>query len=152
MSHDRNAFIRAVVLASLVAGVVAGLLARVAMSMLGAAGGSSMTAVVGRLTVEGTIRIVIVPVILGIPFAAFLRAIGRRWEGGSLVGSAALYGIGALVFPGLLLLTDAEFHIPGPNGSLGPWLFAIVFVVYGALVGVVGEWVLRRPARPATAA
>jgi hypothetical protein len=132
------------VVASLVAGVVSGLLARVAMSILGAAGGSSLMAVVGRLTVEGTIRIVVVPVVFGIPFAAILLAIGRRWGGGPTIVRSVAYGIGALVLPGLLFLTDSEFHIPGPNGSLGPWLFAIVFLVYGALVGLVGEWVLGR--------
>lgn len=67
-------------LASLAAGIPAGLAARAAMSVLGAAGGTSMMADVGQLTVLGTARIVIVPMVFGIPFAWLLLWVGRRWS------------------------------------------------------------------------
>jgi hypothetical protein len=132
------------VAASLVAGIPAGLAARVAMALIAAAGGSSMTAAVGELTLAGTMRILILPMVAGIPFALLLLAVGRRFTPGSWPVRMTAYGIGALVVPGLILLTDSEFNIPGPNRELGRWLFIPAFVIYGAVVGIVGEWLLRR--------
>jgi hypothetical protein len=132
------------VVASLVAGVVAGLAARAAMGVLGEVGGSSMTAIVGQFTLTGTLRIMILPMVFGIPFAWLLLAAGRRWKGGSVPVRMAAYGLATSLVPGLLLLTDSEFNIPGPNSDLGRWLFAPVFVVYGVLVGLIGERLLGR--------
>jgi hypothetical protein len=49
-----------------------------------------------------------------------------------------------LVVPGLIILSDSEFNIPGPNSDLGRWLFVPVVVVFGVVVGLVGERVLGR--------
>ncbi len=80
------------VVASLVAGIPAGLLARAAMGILAAAGGSSMMAIVGQLTLPGTIRIIIVPMVFGIPFAWLLLVLGRRWTRRSRPIRLAAYG------------------------------------------------------------
>lgn len=136
--------------ASLVAGIVAGLLARLAMAILADAGGSSMMAVVGQLTLGGTLRIVIVPMIFGIPFALLLLAVGRRWRHRPVAVRTAAYAIGATIFPGLLFFTDSEFHLLGPNSTLGPWLFIPTFLAYGALVGLIGDWLVDRGRRVAT--
>lgn len=106
---DRNRdLILAATLASVIAGIPAGLLARFAMAVIGAAGGTSMMAVVGQLTIPGTIRIVIVPMLLGIPFAVLLLWIGRRvWRDRNVVVRAIAYAVGALIMPGLLFLTDS---------------------------------------------
>jgi hypothetical protein len=132
------------VAASLVAGIPAGLLARAAMGILAAAGGSSMMAIVGQLTLPGTIRIVIVPMVFGIPFAWLLLLLGRRWTRRSRPIRLAAYGLAALVVLGLIILSDSEFNIPGPNSDLGRWLFVPVVVVFGVVVGLVGERVLGR--------
>ena len=65
--------------ASLIAGVPAGLAARVAMAVLAGAGGSSMMAAIGQVTIPGTLRILIVPMVFGIPFAWLLLVAGARW-------------------------------------------------------------------------
>jgi hypothetical protein len=130
--------------ASLLAGIPAGLAARAAMGVLGAAGGSSMMAIVGQLTLPGTLRIVIVPMVFGIPFAWLLLLAGRRWAGRPWPIRAAAYGLAALIVPGLIVLSDSEFNIPGPNSELGRWLFMPVLVVFGVVVGVVGERLLGR--------
>lgn len=137
--------------ASLVAGVAAGLLARLAMAILAAAGGSSMTAIVGQLTLEGTVRVVIVPMIFGIPFAILLLAVGRLWRQRPALVRVAAYAVGAMILPGLLFLTDTEFDMLGPNSTIGPWLFIPPFLVYGAIAGLVGDWLLdrRRGSKPA---
>jgi hypothetical protein len=132
------------VVASLVAGVVAGLAARAAMGVLGEAGGSSMTATVGRLTLEGTISIALLPMLAGIPFAWLYLVLGRRWMGRSRPVRLAAYGLAALIFPGLIVLSDSEFNIPGPNSDLGRWLFVPAIVVFGVVVGLVGERLLGR--------
>ncbi len=140
--------------ASIVAGVAAGLLARAAMAILADAGGSSMTAIVGRFTIEGTLRVIITPVIFGIPFAILLLAIGRLWRRRPVLVRAAAYAVGAMILPGLLFLTDTEFDILGPNSTIGPWLFIPPFLAYGALVGLVGDLLLdrMRASRPANRA
>jgi Mn2+/Fe2+ NRAMP family transporter len=150
ISRNRDG-LRAAVLASLGAGIPAGLLARLAMAVIGAAGGTSMMAVVGQLTVPGTLRIVIVPMIFGIPFAALLLWIGRRlWRDRPLAIRMSAYALGALVLPGLLFMTDSEFNLSGANREIGRLAFAPAFLLYGLLVGLIGERVLaRRPGSPA---
>jgi len=138
--------LRAAVLASLVAGIPAGLVARLGMAIIGAAGGTSMMSVVGQLTVAGTVRIVIVPMVFGIPFAALLLWVGRRlWRDRPLAIRTTAYAIGGLVMPGLLFMTDSEFDIAGANHDIGRLAFAPAFVVYGLLVGLIGERVLPQP-------
>ena len=139
---------RASVIASLVAGLPAGLLARVAMAIIGAAGGTSMMATVGQHTLAGTIRIVIVPMLFGIPFVALLLWAGHRlWGGRPMVVRVVAYAVGAMVMPGLLFLTDAEFNLTGPNQEIGRLAFVPAFLVYGAVAGLVGEWFMRRTPR-----
>jgi hypothetical protein len=135
--------------ASLVGGVVAGLLARGAMAILADAGGSSMTAIVGRFTLEGTIRVVLMPMIFGIPFAILLLAVGRLWRARPILVRAAAYAISAMILPGLVFLTDTEFDILGPNRTIGPWLFVPPFLAFGAIAGLVGDWLLDRGREPA---
>jgi hypothetical protein len=131
-------------LASLAAGIPAGLAARAAMSVLGAAGGTSMMAAIGQLTVPGTARILIVPMVFGIPFACLLLWVGRRWSDRPWPIRMAAYAMGALIVPGLLFFTDAEFNLAGANSDLGRWLFVPSFLIYGAMVGVIGEGLLGR--------
>lgn len=143
-------FLKAATLASLIAGIPSGLLARVAMAVIAGAGGSSMMAQVGQLTVGGTLRIVIVPMVFGIPFAVLLLWLGRRaWWGRSAVVRSIAYAVAGLLIPGLLFFTDAEFKLSGPNQDIGPLAFAPAFLVYGLLVGRIGERLLatRPPAR-----
>lgn len=130
--------------ASLIAGVPAGLAARVAMAVLAGAGGSSMMAAIGQVTIPGTLRIVIVPMIFGIPFAWLLLAVGARWADRGRFIRGIAYALAAMVVPGLLFLTDSEFHLSGPNSTIGPWLFVPSFLIYGAIVGLVGDRLLRR--------
>lgn len=142
---DRNRdLIRAATLASVIAGIPAGLLARLAMGVIGAAGGTSMMAVVGQLTIPGTIRIVIVPMLFGIPFAVLLLWLGRRlWRDRNVAVRAIAYAVGALIMPGLLFLTNSEFNLAGPNQDIGRLAFIPSFLVFGLLVGLIGERVLR---------
>ena len=135
--------------ASLSAGVPAGLAARAAMAVLAGAGGTSMMAAIGQVTIPGTLRIVIVPMIFGIPFAWLLLAAGHRWAHRGPFVRAIAYALAAMVVPGLLFLTDSEFHLSGPNSTIGPWLFVPSFLIYGAVVGLVGDRSLRRRVRPA---
>ncbi len=136
--------------ASLLAGVPSGLAARAAMAALGAVGGTSMMATVGEVTILGTLRIVIVPMIFGIPFAWLLLAIGRRWAGRPWLVRGMAYALAALIVPGLLFMTDSEFGLSGANSSLGRWLFVPSFLIYGALVGLVGDRLLGRGSSPPT--
>jgi hypothetical protein len=129
---------------SLLAGIVAGLLARVAMAIIADAGGSSMTAQVGRLTFDGTARILAVPMLFGIPLAIIYLALGQRWRGWWLPARAGAYAVAALLVPGVPFLTDSEFAIVGPNAALGPILFAPIFPIYGVIVGLVGDWLIDR--------
>lgn len=138
-------------IASLVAGIPAGLLARVAMAIIADAGGSSMMAVVGQLTLGGTLRIVIVPMIFGIPFAIVVLWLGQRlWRQSNVVVRAGAYALAGLAIPGLLFFTDAEFKISGANQDVGPLAFVPTFLVFGLLVGLIGDWLLARRARTAT--
>jgi hypothetical protein len=137
--------------ASLIAGVPAGLAARVGMAVLAGAGGTSMMAAIGQVTIPGTLRIVIVPMIFGIPFAWLLLAVGGRWAKRGRFVRAIAYALAAMVVPGLLVLTDSEFQLSGPNSSIGPWLFVPSFLIYGAVVGLVGDRLLRRDVGPADA-
>jgi hypothetical protein len=57
------------------------------------------------------------------------------------------YAVGAMVMPGLLFLTDAEFNLTGPNQEIGRLAFVPAFLVYGAVAGLVGEWFMRRTPR-----
>ncbi len=107
-----------------------------------------MMAVVGQVTIPGTLRIVIVPMIFGIPFAWLLLAVGSRWVGRPWVVRAMAYAMAAFIVPGLLFLTDSEVRLPGPNSTLGPWLFIPSFLIYGALVGLIGDRLLDRTAIP----
>ena len=134
--------------ASLIAGVPAGLAARVAMAVLAGAGGSSMMAAIGQVTIPGTLRILIVPMIFGIPFAWLLLAAGARWAHRGPFIRGIAYALAALAVPGLILLTDSEFHLSGPNGTIGPWLFVPSLLIYGAVVGLVGDRLLRRTVGP----
>jgi hypothetical protein len=109
------------------------------MSVLGAAGGTSMMAAVGQLTVLGTARIVIVPMVFGIPFAWLLLWLGRRWSDQPWPIRMAAYAVGALIVPGLLFLTDSEFNLGGANRDLGRWLFVPSFLIYGAFVGLIDD-------------
>jgi hypothetical protein len=136
--------------ASLIAGIPAGLAARAAMAILAGAGGTSMMAVVGQVTIPGTLRIVIVPMIFGIPFAWLLLAVGRKWAGRPRVVRAVAYAVAAFLVPGLLFLTDSELKLSGPNSTLGPWLFVPPFLIYGAVVGLIGDRLLGRTAVPRT--
>ena len=137
-------FLAAGAIASVVAGIPAGLAARLAMAVLADAGGTSMTAVVGQVTVLGTIRIAILPMFFGIPFAWLLLWAGGHWSGQPWPIRIAAYAIGALLVPGLLILSDSEFNVAGANKELGRWLFIPTFVIYGAIVGLVGERLLGR--------
>lgn len=145
---DRRRLLIAGAEASLIAGIPAGLAARAAMSILAGAGGTSMMAAVGQVTIPGTLRIVIVPMIFGIPFAWLLLAVGSRWVGRPWVVRAVAYATAAFIVPGLLFLTDSEFRLSGPNSALGPWLFIPSFLIYGALVGLIGDRLLGRTGRP----
>ena len=141
-------------LGSLVAGIPAGLAARAAMSVIGAAGGTSMMAAIGQLTILGTARIVLVPMVFGIPFAWLLVWVGRRWSDRLWPIRMAAYSIGALIVPGLLFFTDAEFNVAGANSDVGRWLFVPSFLIYGAIVGLIGDLLLGRTGEsrsPATA-
>jgi hypothetical protein len=124
-------FLVAGAITSLVAGIPAGLAARAAMSVLGAAGGTSMLAAVGQLTILGTARIVIVPMVFGIPFAWLLLWLGRRWSNRPWLVRMAAYAVGALIMPGLLFFTDSEFNLAATNSDVGRWLFVPSFLVYG---------------------
>lgn len=136
--------------ASLIAGIPAGLAARAAMAILAGAGGTSMMAVVGQVTIPGTLRIVIVPMLFGIPFAWLLLAVGSKWVGRPRVVRAVAYALAAFLVPGLLFLTDSELKLSGPNSTLGPWLFVPSFLIYGAVVGLIGDRLLGRTAVPRT--
>jgi hypothetical protein len=142
--NGRRELLVAGVKASLIAGVPAGLAARAAMAILAGAGGTSMMAAIGQVTIPGTLRIVIVPMIFGVPFAWLLLAAGARWADRGLIVRAIAYALAAMVVPGLLFLTDSEFHLSGPNSTIGPWLFVPSFLIYGAVVGLVGDRLLRR--------
>ena len=133
-------------LASLAAGIPAGLAARAAMSVIGAAGGTSMMAAIGQLTVAGTARIVVVPMVFGIPFAWLLLWVGRRWSDRPWPIRMAAYAVAALIVPGLLFFTDAEFNAGGANSDVGRWLFVPSFLIYGAIVGLIGDLLLGRTA------
>ena len=56
--------------------------------------------------------------------------------------------MGALIVPGLLCLTDSEFNLAGANCDLGRWLFVPSFLIYGALVGLIGDRLIGRGRRP----
>ena len=113
---------RAAITSSLVAGIPTGLLARAAMAVIGAAGGSSMMAQIGELTLGGTLRIVIVPMIVGIPFAALILWLGARfWRDRPIVLRGLLYALVAIVVPGLLFFTD--FRVQPGWGQRGDRAF-----------------------------
>jgi hypothetical protein len=124
--------------ASLVAGLVTGLLARGAMKILALAGGVSFDFPSGRFTVEGTLSILLVPMLQGILLALLLLAV-RRFLPGAGWRKALSYGIAAFVFPGLVLLTDREFNLTPVNQYFGRLLFAPIYFAYGFIVGVVIE-------------
>lgn len=140
--HDR--LLIAGVVASLVAGVYSGLAGRLAMSVIAAGGGTSTQAAIGQLTLPGTLRIVIVPMIFGIPFVWLWLSIGRLWTRRPWAVRGLLYALGMLAIPGLLFMTDTEFDIPGANRDIGRLSFIPSFLIYGALAGLVGDRLLRR--------
>lgn len=150
---SNRGFLKAAAIASLVAGIPAGLLARVGMAVIADAGGSSMMAVVGQLTLGGTLRIVIVPMVFGIPFAIAILWLGQRlWRRFNVVVRAVAYALAGLAIPGLLFFTDSEFKISGANQDVGPLAFVPAFLVFGLLVGLIGEWLLAHGARTSTGA
>lgn len=53
--------------------------------------------------------------------------------------------------PGLLFLTDSEFNAPGANSDLGRWLFVPSFLIYAAIIGLVGDQLLGRTGGRSTA-
>ena len=126
------------VLASLSAGLVAGILARLAMRILALAGGTSDNFPELRFTVAGTIEVLSVPMLQGIPFVLLLLGL-RRFLPGTGWRKPLSYGLAFLVFPGLLLLTDSEFHAGPVNRYLGRALFAPIYFLYGLLAGIVIE-------------
>lgn len=147
--RNRDLLIAAVV-ASLVAGIPCGLLSRVAMSVIAGAGGDSTQAPVGQLTLPGTLRIVAVPMLFGIPFALLIVWLGQRfWLQRQTVVRAALYALASLIVPGLILMSDSEFHIPGANEDIGRLAFVPAYLAYGLVAGFVGEWWLAKRANSA---
>ena len=66
----------------------------------------------------------------------------------------AAYSIGALIVPGLLFFRDAEYNVAGANSDVGRWLFVPSFLIYGVIVGLIGDLLLCRTGdsrSPATA-
>jgi hypothetical protein len=98
------------------------------------------------LTLLGTLRIVIVPMIFGIPFAWLWLWIGKLWAGRPWPVRAFAYALGMTAIPGLLFTTDTEFDIPGANSEIGRLVFVPAFLIYGALVGLIGDRLLHRQA------
>lgn len=127
--------------ACLTAGAVVGVLGRLAMLLLTLAGGTSGSFVLLRFTLAGTLRIIVVPMLLGLPFALLVAALWPRLPGATALAKAAAAGLITFVFPGLLLLTDSSFKLNQVNRTFGMALFAVLYFVSGFLLGLaVDSW------------
>lgn len=133
------------ILASTTSGIVIGLLARLAMTALTLLSGTSNNFSRLTFTVPGTIRILVVPMLFGIPFALMLVAI-RRYLPGQGWRKLLSYGVVTFIFPGLLSLADSSFKLNEANQTWGLALFASLNFTYGFLLGMAIEY-LERPAQ-----
>jgi hypothetical protein len=122
--------------ASLTAGAVVGLLGRLAMLLLTLAGGTSGTFVLLRFTLAGTLRIMVEPMLAGLPFALLVAGLWRRLPGSTARVKALAVGVMTFVFPGLLLLTDSSFKLNQVNRTLGLALFAALYFSFGFLLSL----------------
>lgn len=134
-------------LASLVSGLVVGVLARAAMTALTLAGGRSDNFAPLTFTVPGTITIVTLSMLAGIPIAMLLVTFWRFMPGSGWI-KALSAGMVTLVFPGLLLLMDSAFKLNNANRYYGTALFASLYFGYGLLAGVMIEILNKHATTP----
>lgn len=144
----------ATVAAGMVAGGVAGLGARLAMLVVRLLNGSHngenthASAIVGRVTVSGTISVVMEGVILGVP-AAVLYLLARRW----VPGRGSMKG---LAFGALLLIVAGSAVLNGDYEyfrTIEPWqavaMFAALYPLFGVVLGFLAErWAKRDQGPP----
>ncbi len=123
------------ILAGMLGGVVAGVGARVAMRIVALA-----TSGVGSFSLGGTLAILIVGVILGMPFGMLFVGV-RRWLPGAPLWKGLIFGAAlALIFvapPFLLIEPEGELALVSPLIGLG--LFAPLPLAYGVVVAFAAE-------------
>jgi hypothetical protein len=136
--HPLARFCLVVLTANTFAGVIVALLARLAMSIVTWAGGYSENFAENTFTIGGMAHLVISLIVFGLPFAAMVVGL-RRFVPGSCWRKLLLFGLITLVFPGLPGLTDSSFQLSWANQYVGRAAFALVYFLYGVLLGVVIE-------------
>lgn len=133
------------IIANLLGGLVFGLLARLAMTVISLAGGRSNEFPPLTVTLAGTITIVTLPMLFGLPLALLLVAFWRYLPGSGWA-KAISAGVVTLVFPGLLQLTSSSFNINNATRYVGLALFVPLLFGYGFLVGGVIHYLNNRSA------
>ena len=149
------------VLAGIAAGFVAGLGARVAMRIAAMLAGSASRgaitendAVVGDITVEGTLALAMTGAIFFGPLGGLIYAAVRGWLPGSSLRRGALYGVLLLGTFGFVVMDPSNpdyrrFGSPGIN--IGT--FSVVYLIFGLITAPLTDWLDRRlpsltPIRP----
>ncbi len=140
----------ATVAAGVVAGAVAGLGARLAMLVVRLLNDSHNgenthnTAIVGRVTVVGTLNIVVEGMFLAIP-AAVLYLLVRRWVPGRGAMKGLLFGLLLLLVAGSAVL-DGNYEY---FRSISTWravaMFAALYPLFGVVLGFLAERWVKRP-------
>ena len=144
----------ATIVAGLVAGAAAGLGARVAMLVARLMNDSHngenthASAIVGQVTVSGTVSVVVEGMFLGVA-GALAYLLVRRWVPGRGAVKGVVFGLGLLVVGGSAGL-DGNYEF---FRYVHPWLavamFAALYPLFGAVLAFVCErWTKRPQGRP----
>ncbi len=131
MNHTELARRAAVgVLAGIIGGLVAGVGARVAMRMVADALGKF-----GEFTIEGTLLIIVLGIILGSALGLLYVAVEPLLRGGALV-KGIVFGGALLVVLGLPMLLQPATGELALAPELGKRLFGALFVVCGVVIAL----------------
>lgn len=126
------------VLSGIGGGLVAGLGARIAMRVVADAIGKFP-----EFTVEGTLFIVMLGIVIGIAFGLVFVVVKRFVPGAGLVRGLIFGGLLLVVFGLPTLLPPARGELALAPGLLGKYLFGSLFVVCGTVIALVERWIDR---------
>ena len=118
------------VLSGVVGGIATGIGARLAMRMVADAIGKF-----GEFTVEGTLFIIVLAIILGSALGLFYVAVKPLLRGGALM-KGVVFGVALLAVMGLPMLLQPATGELALAPDLGRRLFGALFVVYGVAIAL----------------